>query len=297
MSSSTTSSLSLSFTTSSAQTHSYIIAEVATMREGPQSKSKVASQAIFSEKVEVIRQENGWVKIMTLMDQYSGWIKANELYQSQEAFLDDQESTVMAKVNRLSAFLYEVDDTEYGPMMRLPYESLLKVLEPLEESSSRWLKVSLPNNQIGYIQRGDLVTYRSSKPPASIKREHLCEFSKIFLGIPYHWGGRSSFGFDCSGFVQMLYRQIGISLPRDSIDQANFKQFKQISFDALKPVDLVFFGPEKRITHVGMYLGDGEFIHSAINEQAPYIHVSKLSNADWNGSGKLTNRFGCTLVE
>jgi cell wall-associated NlpC family hydrolase len=80
---------------------------------------------------------------------------------------------------------------------------------------------------------------------------------------PYIWGGNSlSQGVDCSGLVQQVYRQLGISVPRTTYDQA--KSGKQVSLNALRPGDLVFYrsggrGPE----HVGLYMGDGKYVHAA----------------------------------
>jgi hypothetical protein len=77
-----------------------------------------------------------------------------------------------------------------------------------------------------------------------------------FLGVPYLWGGTSDFGFDCSGFVQRLYRFTGKLLPRNSDQQRDFCETVD-SFDNALPGDLVFFRG-----HVGLYLGHGKMIHA-----------------------------------
>jgi Cell wall-associated hydrolases (invasion-associated proteins) len=69
------------------------------------------------------------------------------------------------------------------------------------------------------------------------------ELSKRFLELPYTWGGRSSFGYDCSGFVQMLYRQMGIFIPRDAIDQMHWEKFTPIPIEEAQLGDLYFLGP------------------------------------------------------
>ena len=126
----------------------------------------------------------------------------------------------------------------------------------------------------------------------------MCSLSLNFLNLPYTWGGRSSFGYDCSGFVQMLYRQMGLYIPRDTKDQISWEKFKSIPIEDLSTGDLIFFGIDKdKIRHVGLYLGDQKFIHSTVAENAPYIHISSLRDADWNGPGRFAYRAARTQAD
>jgi hypothetical protein len=262
----------------------YINVPVVDMREHPESKAEIVSQAFFSEQVNLIEEHEDWVKIETIVDRYRGWVKKNVVHQRVDPFSQNPQDLAV-KVNRLAAHLYAVQDTIYGPMLTLPFESRLAVLEPTDiHSNSRWIKVQLPDAQQAYIQRGD-VEFQSPV----LDRSQISEWSFRFLGLPYTWGGRSSFGYDCSGFVQMLYRQMGYSLPRDSKDQAQWEGFTAISLSELRPGDLLFFGQSSdKIRHVGMFIGEDRFIHSTVAENAPYIHISRLSDPEWNGSGKWT---------
>jgi len=89
--------------------------------------------------------------------------------------------------------------------------------------------------------------------------------AKSFLGTPYVWGATGPSKFDCSGFTQWVYRDVGISIPRVSKDQARVGKY--ISYNNLQRGDMVFFDTKKRrsgkVTHVGIYLGDGDFIHAS----------------------------------
>ncbi len=92
--------------------------------------------------------------------------------------------------------------------------------------------------------------------------EAIIEAAKGYLGVPYRWGGTSSDGFDCSGFIQHLFARAGFSVPRQAKNQIRVGE--EVADDALMPGDLVFFSTYARgASHVGIYLGGGEFIHAS----------------------------------
>jgi len=94
-------------------------------------------------------------------------------------------------------------------------------------------------------------------------RQELIQTAKRFIGVPYRWGGvNSTRGFDCSGLTMVCYRLNGLNLPRNS--RAQFAAGKKVGKNDLQPGDLVFFATKggSRVTHVGMFLGGRQFIHS-----------------------------------
>ena len=97
-----------------------------------------------------------------------------------------------------------------------------------------------------------------------------------FLGVPYRSGGTTQGGVDCSGLVVTVYQKFGIAMPRTSQDQAHFGQ--QIDRSNLLPGDLVFFrtSGNTNITHVGIYSGDGEFIHASTRSKQ--VKYDRLDN-------------------
>jgi hypothetical protein len=100
------------------------------------------------------------------------------------------------------------------------------------------------------------------------------------LGTGYRLGGTTTAGFDCSGLIQHAYARHGIRLPRVSRDQAKAGKAVKRDLDALRPGDILTFAQRgRRITHVGLYLGDGRFVHSARGG----VQVSALSDSDPQG--------------
>lgn len=100
------------------------------------------------------------------------------------------------------------------------------------------------------------------------------------MGVPYAWGGSSANGFDCSGLIRYAYREHGIELPRRSVDQAREGVAVELAVGALLPGDILAFGSAPgQVTHVGLYLGQGRFIHSATTG----VRISLLSQDDPDG--------------
>lgn len=93
------------------------------------------------------------------------------------------------------------------------------------------------------------------------KQKLIINESEKFIGTPYCYGGTGINCLDCSGFTQLIFQKIGFKLPRSAEDQYSFA--KLISKEEAKPGDLVFFRRSKKISHVGIYLGNNSFIHSS----------------------------------
>ncbi len=247
----------------------YIQESVVDMREHPTIDSRVVSQGIFAEKISVEQKIKNWSFVKT-SDNYSGWIPTKSLIKLSEPY----EGSL--KITRLRAHVYGAQDIEYGPIKTLPFGAKLSALNDID---SRWMQIRLLDQKEAYIQKGDVVFESHLK-----HKKHLVELSKNFVGLPYTWGGRSSFGYDCSGFIQMIYCQIHISLERDSKQQVLDNRFQTVAIMNLEEGDLIFFGKSsEKIMHVGLFLGEGSFIHATARENQPWLRVSHLSDFEWRG--------------
>lgn len=239
---------------------------VMNLHEECSESSPFVSQAIYGHGVRVVEEAGeGWAAVET-EDGYVGYGRLEELVADNPRW---RTSCRLARVASLCGLVYPIADTERPALLRLPYGARVELLIPYDENSDRWLEVKLVDGRVAWMQRGDLeMAERRSL-------DEMINLSTKFLERPYIWGGSSSEGFDCSGFVQTLYKEMGVLLPRDSHAQAASEKLFAVDFPE-KAGDLLFFGDE-RITHVAIYLGDGSFIHADAKHSKPKTVVSQLA--------------------
>jgi cell wall-associated NlpC family hydrolase len=250
---------------------------VANLYSAAAADSDVVSQAIYGSNVVLLEEKPPWAKVQT-SDHYSGWLSLDEarrLSNSEPAYAGSGE---VLQVTSLSANLYrETDVTAHRPLLTVPYETQLELLAKGKGDDDRWLQVRLPDGQSAWIQRGDV---DANIHPVTINES--IQLAKRFMGVTYTWGGRSSFGFDCSGFTQMLVRSRGINMPRDADLQAAWDGVITIERKHLRAGDLLFFGSSpEHIAHTGMFIGHGQFIHDTTNGH-PGVQISRLNDQPWS---------------
>ena len=125
------------------------------------------------------------------------------------------------------------------------------------------------NNEENLVQNIEYISYRhnyTQPRPNPYQTIRNIEYrAKSFLGVPYVWGATGPDKFDCSGFTQWVFRDVGINIPRVSRDQARVGEF--VTFNNLRVGDMMFFDTHKKrtgkVSHVGIYLGSGNFIHAS----------------------------------
>ena len=251
-----------------------VLRPVINMYEKATAQSAVTSQVLYGTGVLSLEMKDGWVRIRTA-DGYTGWVESADV--KKQSGIPYAPEGRLVRVSAISANAYrEPDVTEHAPMLRLPWESILEVAADSPKDNARWLKVQLVEGQTAWVQRGDV-----AEKAAPLSIAETLQVARRFLGTTYTWGGVSSFGFDCSGFTQMLVRQRGIEMPRDADLQAGWSGVTSVDRKDLQPGDLLFFGSStSKITHTGMYLGEGEFIHDTTHDH-PGVQISRLEDMPW----------------
>ena len=264
-----------------------VVVPVANMYSRPIEKADFDSQAIYGSNVKLLESRGEWSRIETA-DHYRGWTPSRYL---RIILTGNGYATAgpTVQVESLFANIYaEPDVTKHKPVVTIPFEAKLEVVpgdpkgsgkgtsKGTEESHEGWLHVRLAGQTLAWIQASDVVA-----EPKPLTIQESIELAKRFLGLPYLWGGRSSYGFDCAGFTQMLVRARGINMPRDADQQAAWSGVARIERKNLQAGDLLFFGSsEKQITHTGMYIGDGQFIHDTTSGH-PIVQISRLDDEPW----------------
>lgn len=126
------------------------------------------------------------------------------------------------------------------------------------------------------LSRKEEITNSRQEPSANDKASAIINTAKQYLGVKYVWGGTSTTGFDCSGLIQSVFAKNDVTLPRVSWDQ--YTVGKQVDYNNLQPADLVFFtlNGDTVVNHVGIYIGDGQFINASSAEGV--VVISEFSS-------------------
>ncbi len=233
-----------------------VLLSIVPVRAEKSDASEMVNQLLFGEFVDILEKEDAssWVKIRSLFDGYEGFIDKKQIEEIKG-----------------SKFLELCQDRTFS----LGRMSLIKKGEIQVPTT---IGCHLPKMVDNQFKIEDEV-YRFIGDRGIAKREHLVEFSMTFLGAPYLWGGKTPFGVDCSGFVQIIYRMCGIKLPRDASQQANLG--KETDLNKSQATDLGFFkNKEGKITHVGMLLGDKKIIHAHGEVRIDKIDERGIFNSD-----------------
>lgn len=193
--------------------------------------------------------------LFTITDQNGNVLQSKEIQHTENAYLNQK-----ATEYSLQAIYDELHRAEY----------LARMAEAARQRAERIVNAQKAAQKVGK-------TYQIPE----IDKQKLLEDAKYFKGGKYVWGGTTPEGFDCSGYVQYLYKKHNINLPRTAWAQS--KEGQVVERDKLKKGDLVFFLTDKKrgipITHVGIYIGNGNFIHAASKNKG--IIISPLTHGSY----------------
>ena len=216
---------------------------VVPIRSSASDKSEMVSQLLFGETVEIMEQRSSWAKVRCLWDNYIGWTDLKQLKK-----LPAEEIQLYQKKYALSLELFQGAMAE-GYSLPITIGATLPRFDGLK-----------------FHLNGSSFTFSGQAiEPAKVIQESsiLLKIARRYLYAPYLWGGRSPLGIDCSGFTQMVYKMIGISIPRDASLQV--EKGRLIDFvEQVQPGDLAFFENKKgRIVHVGIVMPERKIIHAS----------------------------------
>ncbi|NSW89306.1 MAG: SH3 domain-containing protein [Firmicutes bacterium] len=264
-----------------------VTATVLNVREGAGTSTKVIAQLNNGMEVKILEEDNTkdafcWYKVN--YGNINGWVSGEYISFKNEPIDEGVVNVSVANVRS-------------GPSLTSGVVTQLKSGSKVNIYSwyGEWYKIKLEDGSFAWIF-GELVTTRKSLLPrsslasrggatggesSSSLGQQIVNYAKKFLGVRYVWGGTSPNGFDCSGLVQYVFRQFGISLNRVAADQA--KQGTKVTRAQLKPGDLVFFNTDSDsvIDHVGIYIGNNQFIHAS-NGRGKVL-IDPLNSGYYNG--------------
>ena len=248
---------------------------VCNLREEGKFTSGMSTQALLGMPVKVL-QYNGWYEIQT-PDDYTGWVHRMVITPMSKERYDEWNRAEKIVVTSHYGFAYEKPDESSQPVSDVVAGNRLK----WEGSKGHFYQVSYPDGRKAYLSKS--ISQPEAEWRASLKQDIETAYS--MMGIPYLWAGTSSKGVDCSGLVRTVLFMHDIIIPRDASQQAYVGEHIDIApdFSNVKRGDLVFFGRKataerkEGISHVGIYLGNKQFIH-ALGD----VHVSSMNPSDQN---------------
>ena len=205
------------------------------------------SQILFGEMYQVLEMDEKWVYVRLIHDGNEGWIDRKMYVPVSDEYVVKYRSE--SPMLTTEVFNIITKDGDYGNKLIVAGSVL-----PFFDAISKKMMIG-----------EDSYTLVSKIKDVGIDslRDLIIDYALMYYNTPYLWGGRSPYGIDCSGLVQIVYRMAGIDLPRDAADQVNGGQDFSFVEEAL-PGDLAFFGDDTGvITHVGIIWEQNRIIHAS----------------------------------
>lgn len=259
--------------------------------------SEQISQAILGENVLRLESAGEFVRVRT-QDNYEGWVWERHLRPFDPVLPAEQQIWPLGQQSGHACFVtanlapfWTVAEQPDTLHTYLPFGTWVQAVESVHSMNSLdgsingrksdkvlvqipigWREEEAGQVQAGYVREGDLQGAEANRSSYTFDGKMACSLARRFLGTPYLWGGTTPFGFDCSGLTQRVYAAMNIVLPRDAYMQANSPLGTRLDTDApTQAGDLVFFRGQsdlrqRDITHVGMALDAGRFIHAVGKE-------------------------------
>ena len=263
---------------------------VANIRSQPQHSGELATQATMGTPLRLLKKEGDWHLVQT-PDKYISWMQGSFVPMDTAAYAAWQAADKLI-FTAPYGFAYQ-DETFDGQVSDLVMGNVMALLG--ENRVAYWVK--FPDGREGYVPKDDALPYDAWVASTEATEESLVNTAMQLTGVPYLWGGTSSKGVDCSGYTKTIYFMNGHVLPRDASQQVHAGELvdEDKNFEQLQPGDLLFFGraatdsTRERVTHVGMWIGNNEFIHAPGLEA--HVLVSSVDPAAANFDEANLNRY------
>ena len=262
---------------------------VANLRGEGKHSAELVTQATLGMPVKVLKKEGSWYLIQT-PDDYLAWVDyggVEPMDEEQFKSWEDSEKIIFKDAYGQS---YTESSKDSRPVSDLVAGSVLELIG----EKAGFYAVKYPDGREAYVSKDQAAKYSDWLSQLDQSQESLVNTAERLMGLPYLWGGTSSKGVDCSGYTKTIYFMNGMILPRDASQQ--IKEGKLIDsvgdFEKLAVGDLLFFGKKatdstkERVVHVGMWIGNNEFIHSAGD-----VHISSMDNKAVNFDEYNKNRY------
>ena len=269
---------------STSTTKATVTATSLNVRSGAGTSYSVITKLPKGTVVDVLESaSNGWKKIKT-SGGTTGWVSGEYLTTGSAGNSSTNNSTSQtsykATVNTDSLNMRKGAGTSYSVITKL---SKGTVVDVIESASNGWKKVKTSNGTTGWVSGSYLTTgvVEYTSTPSTNKVQAVIDLAHKQLGKPYVWGAEGPNSFDCSGLIYYVYKNAAsITLPRTSSDQ--YSAGVAVSRSNLKAGDLIFSSTDGtgNITHVAIYVGDGQMIHAPRNGKN--VEKVSINNSYWN---------------
>ena len=269
---------------STSTTKATVTADSLNVRSGAGTSYSVITKLSKGTVVDVLESaSNGWKKIKT-SGGTTGWVSGEYLTTGSAGNSSTDNSTSQtsykATVNTDSLNMRKGAGTSYSVITKL---SKGTVVDVLESASNGWKKIKTSNGTTGWVSGSYLANGVVEQPstPSTNKVQAVIDLTHKQLGKPYVWGAEGPNSFDCSGLIYYVYKNAaGITLPRTS--SAQYSAGVAVSRSNLKAGDLIFSSTDGtgNITHVAIYVGDGQMIHAPRNGKN--VEKVSINNSYWN---------------
>lgn len=279
---------------------------VANFRSNPDHPAELVTQSILGTPVKILKKGQDGYYLVQTPDGYISWLDNDGVQFMNKAEFNNWLTSDKIIYLENYGLCYSQSDDKSQAVSDLVAGNILKSLG--EEHD--YFKVEFPDKRTGYIKKGEAKLFNDWYNSLNPKSEEILNTAYRFMGTPYLWGGTSSKGMDCSGFTKTVFFLNGIVLNRDASQQVNSGELvnTENGWENLQAGDLLFFGfkatPERkeRITHVAIYIGDGDFIHDAGRVRINSFNPSKPYYSDYRKSGfirakRYLNSVGSTGIE